>query len=210
MKITVTISALLLFAGSVLWFGYREISKKDPANAIEIEFMKGEEHPAGIPELGEAPDFNLIGIDSARVSLDTYAGKVLVVDFIFTTCAGPCPKMTKNMATLHEKFKAETNFRIASVTVDPDYDTPQVLYQYAKSFQADTSQWHFLTGSIEAIENFAVKGLKLPGDVHVATHSSYFVLIDPKGQLRGFYNGLKTDEVEKLAGHVQILLKELS
>jgi protein SCO1/2 len=104
-----------------------------------------------------APDFTLIDQDENPVQLSSLRGKVVLLDFIYTSCPGPCPLLSRKFSqfqkTLGERVGKE--IMLLSVTVDPQHDTPAVLKEYARRYQADTAGWKFLTGSTQAIVSVA-------------------------------------------------------
>jgi protein SCO1/2 len=136
--------------------------------------------------------------NGVQIGLDELRGKVWVADFIFTTCAGPCPVMSMHMSRLHDEFKDDERIRMVSITVNPDYDTPEVLTNYAKQYKARTDLWYFLTGSYEAIQSLVANGFKMGDTEDIVFHSTRFALVDQESRIRGYYTGTETDEMEKL------------
>ncbi|HEV8713580.1 MAG TPA: SCO family protein [Candidatus Binatia bacterium] len=112
-----------------------------------------EEQEVSFPEPLPAPDFTLIDQDENPVQLSSLRGKVVLLDFIYTSCPGPCPLLSRKFSqfqkTLGERVGKE--IVLLSITVDPQHDTPAVLKEYARRYQADTTGWKFLTGSTQAI-----------------------------------------------------------
>jgi protein SCO1 len=164
----------------------------------------------GLLDYGTVPAFSLTDQTGATVSNETLAGAPYIIDFIFTRCAGQCPIMTARMKGV-EKWLAEDGHdavRLVSVTVDPDYDTTTVMAAFAKKFEADSSRWSFLAGSRAAIYSLARDGFKLGVDDQPASgtasaeepiiHSNRFVLVDAKGQIRGYYTGLDPEDLDRL------------
>jgi cytochrome oxidase Cu insertion factor (SCO1/SenC/PrrC family) len=111
--------------------------------------------------LGTVPDFALQERSGVVVRKQDLLGKVWLVAFIFTQCAEECPLMSHRMAQLQELYRAEPDFRLVSITVDPEHDTPAVLSQYAGSFGAHPQRWLFLTGEKAAILLLARDGFHL-------------------------------------------------
>ena len=112
-----------------------------------------EKQEVSFPEPVPAPDFTLIDQDGNPVQLSSLRGKVVLLDFIYTSCPGPCPLLSRKFSqfqkTLGERVGKEVV--LLSITVDPQHDTPTVLKEYARRYQADTAGWKFLTGSTQAI-----------------------------------------------------------
>ncbi len=161
-----------------------------------------------LPVLNRVPDFSLINSNTDEVTLYHLKDKIWIVNFIFTTCAGPCPIMSRQMASLHRSYKLEDNVRLVSISVDPEYDTPPVMTKYAARYGADTDYWYFLTGLRENIHALAVRGFKIGSIEEPVFHSTKFVLIDKQARIRGYYEGTDENEVEILFQDVASLLRE--
>lgn len=160
--------------------------------------------------LGTVPHFLLQDSYREAFSLDRLREKVWVVDFIFTTCTDVGPEMSGKMAALHRMYHGQEDIRFISISADPDYDTPDVLAHYAELYEADTSRWHFLTGSFDAIQRLAVEGFKLGSMDNPQDHSTRFVLVDQRGRIRGYYDSGDDLAVERLAHDIASLLSERS
>ncbi len=171
-------------------------------------FTKEPNSNSGLPVIGTIPEFNFTdsqGNEISRLDLD---GKVWVADFIFTTCTMACPVLTGNMNLIHKAFKNNDNIRIVSISVYPEYDTPQVLSDYASQYDANTNRWHFLTGPEENVQDVIKNGFKMGDYEDIIFHSEKFALVDQKNRLRGYYNGMQTDDVTRLKKDMEKLLKE--
>lgn len=160
--------------------------------------------------------FSFINQDSATVTNEDMLGKVCVVEYFFTTCAGICPKMNKNMKEIFEAYKKEDNFLIVSHTCQPEYDSVFRLKAYANKMGADNRKWIFVTGDKEKLYKMArfSYGIDDPKNA-VANidddfvHSQFFALIDKNGNVRGgVYDGIKKEEIERLKKDIQDLLNE--
>jgi protein SCO1 len=150
-----------------------------------------------LPVIGPIADFTLTNQNGRAVSLSDLRGKVWVADIIFTRCAGPCPRMTRQMKELQEALPTESQARLVTLTTDADFDTPPVLTAYAERFGADFNRWMFLTGTKREIAKLAIDSLKLtaiekkpeeretPQDLFV--HSTIFVVADKQARLRGVF-----------------------
>jgi len=150
-----------------------------------------------LPVYGQIADFTLTNQTGAAVSSTELRGRVWVADIIFTRCAGPCLRMSRQMRELQDALPPDSPARLVSLTTDPDFDTPAVLEKYAVRFGADTNRWMFLTGTRRQIAGVATGSLKLsaverkpaeqasPDDLFV--HSTIFVIVDKHGQLRGVF-----------------------
>jgi protein SCO1/2 len=146
----------------------------------------------------ELADFRMGASDGREVTLASLAGAPFVLDFVFTSCTGPCPAMSDSMGRLQHDL-AGTPVRLVSVSVDPETDTPERLAEYGAARGADPERWSFLRGDEAAVTALATSVL-LPAarnpDVDPGlrvAHSSRFVVVDGSGRVRGYYEGT-TDE----------------
>ena len=167
-----------------------------------------------LPVISRVPDFSLIERSGATVTRADLLGKVWVVDFVFTSCAGPCPEMTLRMRSLQETLR-QTNRDVTLVTVtcDPARDTPGILARYADKYHADPKQWLFLTGSSEqAIHDLIMKGflqaLAPATKDSPIIHSTRFVLVDKMGRIRKAHEGLDVTVRDQLLHDLDKLLSE--
>lgn len=158
-----------------------------------------------LPTIAEVPPFSLTDATGRPFARDDLAGTVWVADFIFTRCAGPCPELTRRMAGLQRTFR-DAPVRLVSVTVDPEWDTPPILAQFAAAYGADPARWHFLTGPSDAVHALARDGFLLGGVEDVTLHSTRLVLVDAAARIRGYYDGRDPGEVERLHADLTALL----
>ena len=121
-----------------------------------------------------------------------------------------CPIMTGNMNTIHKKYKKNDDLRLVSISVYPEYDTPEVLKEYASQYDANTDKWHFLTGKEATVKNIIKNGFKIGDDEDIIFHSEKFALVDRNGMIRSYYNGMKTEDMDKLKKDINRLLKQSS
>ena len=170
-------------------------------------FVKDAENDYQLPTLGSIPPFEFVDSDGKVVSKENLLGKVWVADFIFTTCTMACPVMTGNMNLIHKSFKNNDQVRIVSISVYPEYDTPEILKEYASRYNANTNRWHFLTGPEENVKHVIKNGFKMGDYEDIIFHSEKFALIDQNGNIRGYYNGMKTDDMKTLKKDMKVLLK---
>jgi len=126
-----------------------------------------------LQRLWEVPDFALIERSGQSVTKADLLGKVWIASVIFTRCVEECPLVTSHMARLQDAFAAERDVYLVSITVDPAYDTPEVLTRYAQSFAAQPQRWLFLTGDKATIYRLVREGFRLGLiDPHEAVRSS--------------------------------------
>lgn len=162
------------------------------------------------------PDFKLINQFGDTVTQADFEGKIRIVDFFFSTCPTICPVMTKNMAALQLELD-EDHFRdvkMISHTVNPEFDTPEVLFKYGEQHDANFDLWTFLTGNKEEIYELGVLGYMLPAQEDALApggflHSEQFVLVDAKGHIRGYYDGTKLAETRRMMKDVKMLIKNI-
>jgi len=163
-----------------------------------------------IPTYSAVPDFSLTERSNRPITRKDLDGKIWVADFIFTHCGGICPTMSSNMEKLQELLPREV--MLVSFSVDPANDTPEVLTEYAKRYNADPERWLFLTGDAEALRRLSIDGFKLALDptsgteAEPITHSSRFALVDRKGNLRGYYGMEDADTLARIVADVKNLL----
>ncbi len=137
----------------------------------------------------KVPSFALVNQDSLVITNKDYEGKVYVVEFFFTSCPSICPVMSRNLVELQEEFTEFDNFGIASISINPEYDTPLVLKEYAEKYGIKDMDWHLLTGDRETIYDLANVGFNIfaaetPGVPGGFEHSGFFALIDKNGFIR--------------------------
>ena len=171
-------------------------------------FFKNSQPVKDLPEIGNVPQFEFTNSDGNIVTLDNLKGKVWVADFIFTTCTMACPMMTGNMNIVHKKFKKNDNVRLVSISVYPEFDTPEVLKNYASQYDADTEKWLFLTGKEDAVKDIIRDGFKIGDYEDIIFHSEKFALVDKKGIIRAYYNGMKSEDMKQLKKDIDVLLKQ--
>ena len=143
-----------------------------------------------------------------------YAGKIYVADFFFTTCQTICPKMTDNMAWLQEKIKDNPKVKLLSHSVYPEEDTVEVLKKYAKEKGVIDEKWNLVTGDQKEIykiarQSYLVVKTGKPEEMYDMVHTENFVLVDQKGRIRGFYNGLNIDKKVKGEQNLTQLLEDI-
>lgn len=174
-----------------------------------------------LPVLRTISSMDLVDQEGEPVNLQTFRGQPWFANIIFTRCPGPCARMTQKMRQLQEALPAEASeVQLVSLTTDPDFDTPEVLSQYARKFQADTRSWKFLTGTKEEIVRVSTQEWLLvmlekgeaeresPNDIFL--HSTLTVLMDGLGRIRGTYEILEEGQLEEALADLQRLLQEAS
>jgi protein SCO1 len=153
---------------------------------------------------GRLPPFSLVDQTGAALDSQALAGRVVLMNFVYTHCTDACPLLSATFAQAARKLSdaglAGTRVMLVSVSVDPDHDTPPVLAEYASRFKADVAAWRFLTGDWDQVYD-VLTGLKLatrpprpvvgspaPGGTELS-HTTRVVLVDAQGQVRGYLDG---------------------
>jgi protein SCO1 len=151
---------------------------------------------------------------SKTVSVDSLKGKILVVDYFFTRCPNPCPKLTRNMKRMQDAFlKTDSLVHFISLTVDPGRDSVEALKRYADKYKVRHTNWWFLTGEKKTIYDLAYNEFKAAtidgGEVDTAfLHTNKFYLLDKDRVIRGWYDGTDTVAMAKLARDIGLLFLE--
>ena len=160
----------------------------------------------------KVPAFSFTDQNGKTITNKDYEGKVYVVEFFFTTCPTICPRMNANLVQIQNTFKGFDDFGVASFTINPEHDTPEILKEYADHYGVTNPNWHLMTGDKDAIYKLSYDGFNL----YVAQeadaaggfeHSGNFALIDKNGFIRSrkdafgnpiiYYRGI-VSEAEKL------------
>lgn len=186
-----------------------------PGLAAVAWLAPGLSHPTTPAErlrkIGPAPEFTLTSQDGARLSLRELRGKVVVVTFIYATCADTCPLLTVKLVGLQRRLAPDFPGRVSfvAITVDPERDTPEILKRYAQGYGANLAGWAFLTGTTGEIREVATRyGIyykKQPrGDVD---HTFLTSVVDQSGTLRVQYLGVRFDP-DELLRDLRYLMRE--
>lgn len=168
----------------------------------------------GAEVFGKVQPFQLVERSGKPVTEATLLGKPWVATFVFTRCSGPCPRITANVAKLQREL-AGVDARLVTVSVDPAYDTPEVLRAYADQFGADPDRWWFLTGDEAQIAALSTKSfmtalVRNPEESvgESITHTTYLAVVDAQGGIRGFYGGETAEGVQEAAARVRWLASQ--
>lgn len=167
-----------------------------------------------LPVLGTLPDFRLTDQDGRPFGSQELRGYVWMAGFIFTRCPTICPAITTTMGQVQRRARGiDQGFRLVSFSVDPTYDSPEKLSEFARRFKASPRMWRFLTGPLDAVKQTVTDGLKISmgepqGDQDFASifHGTHFVLVDQKGQIRGYYDSSNPDVVDKILHDAAMLV----
>ncbi len=155
-------------------------------------------------------DFSLINQNGETITQDNYKDKIYVTDFFFTRCPSICPVMTDNMGKLQSVFKNDTTVLFLSISVTPEIDSISVLRDYADKKGVIDSKWNITTGNKRHIYELARKSYfavlnQGDGGLQDFIHTTNFVLVDKKKQIRGIYDGTDEEEIKNLIDDINIL-----
>lgn len=158
-------------------------------------------------------DFSFTNQNGKTITQKDYEGKIYVADFFFTTCGSICPVMSKNMIDVQNAFLNNPKVMILSHTVTPEIDSVPVLKKYALKEGVIDTKWNLVTGDKKDIYRMARKSylavkLGKPEELYDMVHTENFVLVDADKHVRGFYDGTKKEEVQKLIEDIKWLLTE--
>jgi protein SCO1 len=178
---------------------------------------------SGLYKVGKVPAFSLTNQKNTTINNNSYLGKVFVVEFFFSTCPTICPIMNKNMVTIQDEFGTNPNFGIASISINPKIDTPEVLKKHSEFLKITSPNWNLLTGDQDYIMQLSTNGFnlyaglnsKIPGGFE---HSGLFALVDKKGYIRCrkdefgnptiYYDGIEQKGIKNIKQDIALLLKE--
>lgn len=154
------------------------------------------------------PDFSGVNFDGSTITGEAMKGKVWIAYFFFTSCSGPCPKMSSVASVLNDEYRRNSDFRIVSFTVDPRHDTPAVLQKYAVRYGATAAKWPFVRMSADSVSNLAVRGfMQSASPDDPSLHGTKFMLVDRQGNIRGFFS-YEEQGVNDLRSAIDALLED--
>lgn len=213
------IFAVAALATVLLSCGSKEDVKVEPAAPQKLPYLGTKEYvyaedgsiKDSIPLT--IPPFSFTDQDGKTVTEKTVDGKIYIADFFFTSCPSICPVMAGNLSLVQDEFKDNPDIMILSHSIDPEYDTPEVLKKYAEEKGADTKFWTFVTGNKDSIydicENYYMGYAKEDAREEGGyVHSGFLILVDKNRHVRGAYDGTNQGKTEDLIRDVKILLKE--
>jgi protein SCO1/2 len=155
-------------------------------------------------------DFSFVNQNGKTITQKDYEGKVYVADFFFTTCGSICPKMTTNLVEVQKAILHNPKVMLLSHTVFPETDSVPVLKAYALKNGIVDSKWNLVTGDKKEIYTMARKSylavkLGRPEELYDMVHTENFVLVDQKKRVRGFYDGTKKEDIQRLIADINYL-----
>jgi len=221
----INLNRLLVFFKSItraslfcfVWFMLESCNPADPGKLPILGFkdvVENKGNPGQVDTIYHTiADFSFVNQDSAVVNNNTFEDKIYVSDFFFTSCPTICPVMKAQMLRVYETFIDNQEVMLLSHTIDPEYDTVALLKDYADRLEVTSQKWHFVTGNKDKIYEIGQRSYLVtvqedqfqPGGY---LHSGAFILVDKDRQIRGIYDGTKTDQVDRLINDIPILLNE--
>ena len=169
--------------------------------------------PKQLPLLGNGPvtPFGFLAHTGDTITEKNMDKKITVMDFFFTSCHTICPKMKTQLLRVYEKYKTNDRVLILSHSIDPEYDTREVLADFAGRLDVTGNTWYFLTGDKDSIyaraEQYMISAkadASAPGGY---AHSGAFLLIDGERNIRGMYDGTREQAVDSMMVDMELLLK---
>ncbi|WP_149274175.1 SCO family protein [Pareuzebyella sediminis] len=153
--------------------------------------------------------FSLVNQNGERITQDDYRNTIYIADFFFTTCPTICPIMTKNMADIQSRI-GHDDVKLLSHSVTPEIDSVAQLKKYALEKGVDDRKWNLVTGDKKQIYELARKSylaVKDDGDggPYDMIHTENFILVDKEKRIRGFYDGTKSEEIDRLMEDLEVL-----
>jgi len=189
----VWVSAIILIFGII--FIPKIINRLKTGSVVEADRLNRANNSGDLAyivlngEKRKVPNFAFTNQDSLLITNDDFKNKVYLVEFFFTTCPTICPVMNENLVEIQNQFKDFDNLGVASFTINPEYDTPSVLKQYAEKYEITNMNWHLMTGDTKAIYDLANSGFnifakQMPDAPGGFEHAGMFALVDKQGFLR--------------------------
>lgn len=218
---------LILMLGVGLGFAIRAWRSPSPADAPGQEDVVFTNHGADLPQVDRLTDrdvaienpspshppedeawlsrFELIERSGKAIKSEDLLGQPYVVSFFFSTCPSICVQQNQKLRELQDQFAGQ-GVRFVAISVDPETDTPETLREYAARFGADQEQWLFMTGDLTYIRRIGAEIFRQPVDKQF--HTERFVLVDPQGEIEGFYNWPEKAQLEKMKQKIREYLLE--
>ncbi len=211
---------LILITGLVLGLGMRQLRKSEYANGpapdeqvftdagVDVDAVDPSNvenaMPSHPPEDEEwLSKFELTERSGEQVASEDLKGQPYVVSFFFSTCPSICVTQNQKLKELQDEFAGQ-DVRFVAISVDPETDTPEILREYAARFGADRDQWLFMTGDLGYIRRVGSEVFRMPVDKQF--HTERFVLVDPEGEIEGFYNWPEKAQFKKLKEKIQEMI----
>jgi protein SCO1/2 len=161
-----------------------------------------------LPNYGRVPSFTMIDSEGRTFQSATLDGKVWIADFIYTNCPAACPMMSSRMMGIHRQIARAPDVRIVSFSVDPTRDTPAALKRFGSRYGGATNDWIFLTGTPDTVHLLAYTTFHVGDVLGKIEHSTKFILVDKRGDIRGYYSSVDEEGIPALLKDLQALRKD--
>ncbi len=158
--------------------------------------------------------FTFTDQDGKTITNETFKKKIYVADFFFTSCRTICPIMKTQMLRVYQDIQNDPEVLLLSHSIDPEYDTVQLLHDFAARLDVKSDKWHFVTGQPKeyvfdlAQKSYFATAMEDKAEPDGFIHSGAFLLIDRQGRIRGKYDGTKEDDVDRLMKDIKRLERE--
>lgn len=161
-----------------------------------------------LPDFGQLPEFSFVDQQRRPFGRGDLAGKVWILDLIYTRCTAVCPRMSAVMKDVQKRLEDERRAGLLSISVDPEYDTPERLAAFAGKYGADAERWRFLHGPKDTVREIQVKTQRHLDPDEITAHSKQFYLVDGNGYVRGVYSVTQAGAVDDMIGDLRRLLEK--
>jgi protein SCO1/2 len=183
----------------------------DPADERPLPILGNYEIVNGDTVYHSIPDFQFVDQDSQFITPQTFANRIYVADFFFTSCPSICPKVKKEMLRMYDKYESDPRISFLSHSIDTKRDSVGRLKIYASNLEVRSDVWHFVTGDKKELFSIAndyfVSALEDPGAPGGFDHSGRLILVDKDRHVRGFCNGTDPQDVDALMEQIDRLLE---
>lgn len=208
----ITVGFILIFSAAAVYMFYvilKPVEVLPVYQPAEVNEKLVDSSIIHVAKYHKISDFKLINQNGKEITQANYKDKIYVADFFFTTCQDICPVMTKNMYQIQEELKNDNQILLLSHTVIPEVDTVEQLKKYAIENNVDDSKWNLVTGDKKQIYELARKSYLAVEDSNYneydMIHTENFMLIDKEKQIRGFYDGTNSEDINRLLKDIEIL-----
>ena len=208
----ITVGFILIFSAAAVYMFYvilKPVEVLPIYQPAEVNEKLVDSSIIHVAKYHKISDFKLTNQNGKEITQANYKDKIYVADFFFTTCQDICPVMTKNMYQLQEELKNDNEILLLSHTVIPEVDTVEKLKEYAIENNIDDSKWNLVTGDKKQIYELARKSYLAVEDSNFnefdMIHTENFMLIDKEKQIRGFYDGTNSEDINRLLKDIETL-----
>ena len=208
----ITVGFILIFSAAAVYMFYvilKPVEVLPIYQPAEVNEKLVDSSIIHVAKYHKISDFKLTNQNGKEITQANYKDKIYVADFFFTTCQDICPVMTKNMYQIQEELKNDNQILLLSHTVIPEVDTVEQLKEYAVENNVDDSKWNLVTGDKKQIYELARKSYLAVEDSNYSQydmiHTENFMLIDKERQIRGFYDGTNSEDINRLLKDIKIL-----